>query len=115
MWEKGLSSHHEVVSGNKDLGTSAFIFLNTCYYQYGWSAYSWLLPFCFYSHPGVFIKKKHFGGVTPSLKKGSAVPAWVSLSPGTCRYIRVVPGRLQVLLGMASFIQGALSPPQQRQ
>lgn len=26
MWEKGLSSHHEV-SGNKELGTSAFIFL----------------------------------------------------------------------------------------
>lgn len=27
MWEKGRSSHHEVVSGNKDLETSAFIFL----------------------------------------------------------------------------------------
>lgn len=27
VWEKGRSSHHEVVSGNKDLETSAFIFL----------------------------------------------------------------------------------------
>lgn len=26
MWEKGLAFHHEV-PGNKDLGTSAFIFL----------------------------------------------------------------------------------------
>lgn len=94
------------------LGDFCFHFSYTCSYQCGWSAYSWLLPFCFYSYPGVF-KKKNLEGVTPSLKKGSAVPAW-SPCPQGCRYSRVVPGRMQVLLGMASHIQGALSPPQQR-
>lgn len=46
-------------------------------------------------------KKINFWRVTPSLNKGPAVPALVSLAPG-CRYRGVVSGRLQVLLGMAS-------------
>lgn len=59
VWEKGLSSHHEVVFGNKDLGTSALIFLSLLSIE--WTAYSWLPPFCSHSHLGVFIQKHHFG------------------------------------------------------
>lgn len=67
-------------------------------------------------------QKKYFGGVTLSLNKGSAVPAWVSLAPGlqvqqSCASKAAgAAGHGQPSMCMGgSFIQGAISPPQQRQ
>lgn len=102
MWEKGLSSHHEV-SGNKELGTSAFIFLAPIIISVDGQHPVAFFPFVFAVIQEYLQKKKkkHFWRVTPSLNKGPAVPALVSLAPG-CRYRGVVSERLQVLLGMAS-------------
>lgn len=64
--------------------------------------------------------KTSFWGVTPFLNKGSAVPAWISLAPGvqeSCAWEAAGAGghgQPSMCTG-GSFIQGAISPPQQRQ
>lgn len=83
MWEKGRSSHHEVVSDNKDLETSAFIFLTLVIISVDGQHTVDFFSFVFTVIQEYLLKKKKIiGGVTPSLKKDSAVLARVSIAPG---------------------------------